>query len=122
MKLRSTVAAALGALTLVLALPGSAVAATGEFSYKYVTDLGHEEVIVLTDPHSGKCINLRAVGDDKLLPGYAPHNRTDTPVVVYRGASCTGAEWRLRANGNPTRDDLLVRSVRFEDPSTAQES
>ncbi|MFF3679954.1 hypothetical protein ACFYYS_39045 [Streptomyces sp. NPDC002120] len=114
MKLRNAAAAALAAFALALSMPGSAVAATGHFSYKYVTDLGHEETIVLTDPHSGKCINLRGVGSDELQPGYGPHNRTDTPVIVYKGANCTGSEYRLRANGNPARDDLLVRSVKFE--------
>ncbi|MGW7313202.1 hypothetical protein [Streptomyces sp. NPDC054854] len=117
MKLRNTVAATLGALTLVLSLPGSALAATGDFSYKYVTDLGHEERITLHDPHSGKCINLYAVGDDELTPGYGPHNRTNTPVTVYSGALCTGREWRLRANGNPATDQLEVRSVRFDAPA-----
>ncbi|MEU9081055.1 hypothetical protein [Streptomyces sp. NPDC048357] len=114
MKLRNAAAAALAAFALALSLPGSALAATGEFSYKYVTDLGHEETQVLTDPHSGKCINLRFVGSDELQPGYGPHNRTDTPVIVYKGANCTGPEYRLRANGNPARDDLEVRSVKFE--------
>ncbi|MDA5280499.1 hypothetical protein ACWGHM_11605 [Streptomyces sp. NPDC054904] len=117
MKLRNTVAATLGALTLVLSLPGSALAATGEFSYKYVTDLGHEERITLNDPHSGKCINLFAVGDDEVPPGYGPHNRTNTPVTVYSGALCTGREWRLRANGSPATDQLEVRSVRFDAPA-----
>ncbi|MEU9031268.1 hypothetical protein AB0D46_27895 [Streptomyces sp. NPDC048383] len=117
MKLRNTVAAALGAFALVLSLPGSSMAATGDFSYKYVTDLGHEERITLHDPHSGKCVNLHAVGDDDVPPGYGPHNRTDTPVTVFSGASCTGREWRLRANGNPTTDQLEVRSVRFDAPA-----
>ncbi|MFJ6756674.1 MULTISPECIES: hypothetical protein [unclassified Streptomyces] len=114
MKLRNAAAAALAAFALALSLPGSALAATGHFSYKYVDDLGQEQTLVLTDPHSGKCINLRAVGSDALLPGYGPHNRTDTPVIVYKGADCTGSEYRLRANGNPARDDLEVRSVRFD--------
>ncbi|MER6203814.1 hypothetical protein ABT234_41495 [Streptomyces sp. NPDC001586] len=114
MKLRNAAAAALAAFALALSLPGSAMAATGDFSYKYVDGLGHEQKIVLHDPHSGKCINLYAVGSDEELPGYGPHNRTDTPVIVYKGANCAGSEYRLRANGNPARDDLEVRSVRFE--------
>ncbi|WP_404957058.1 hypothetical protein [Streptomyces sp. 147326] len=114
MKLRNAAAAALAAFALALSLPGSALAATGHFPYKYVDDLGQEQTLTLTDPHSGKCINLRAVGSDELLPGYGPHNRTDTPVTVYKGANCKGSEYRLRAHGNPARDDLEVRSVKFE--------
>ncbi|MEU1501277.1 hypothetical protein [Streptomyces sp. NPDC005732] len=118
MKLRHTVAAALGSFALALALPGSALAATGDFTFKYVTALGHEELVTLHDPHSGKCINLYAVGDDAVPAGYGPHNRTDTPVTVYRGASCTGDQWRLRAHGNPATDQLEVRSVRFDAPNS----
>ncbi|MCX5194728.1 hypothetical protein OOK31_12605 [Streptomyces sp. NBC_00249] len=116
MKLRSTLAAGLGALTLVLSLSGSAVAAQGEFSYKYVDGYGQERKVTLHDPHSGKCINLHAVGDNKELPGYGPHNQTDTNVTVYLGASCDGPEWRLRAHGKAATDKLEVRSVRFDAP------
>ncbi|MFD7099834.1 hypothetical protein ACFV0B_15430 [Streptomyces xanthophaeus] len=117
MKLRNTVAAALGAFALVLTLPGSALAAQGDFLYKYVDQLGQEQHITLHDPHSGKCINLYAVGNDLVPPGYGPHNRTDTAVTLYLGASCTGDEWRLRANGNRASDRLEVRSIRFDDPN-----
>ncbi|MER5869415.1 hypothetical protein [Streptomyces sp. NPDC002044] len=114
MKLRNTAAAALAAFALVLTLPGSASAAAGDFHYKYVDDRGHEERITLHDPHSGKCVNLYAVGDDEELPGYAPHNQTDSWVTVYVGAGCTGPEWRLRPKGNAASDRLDVRSVRFD--------
>ncbi|MEU9165847.1 hypothetical protein AB0D29_36935 [Streptomyces sp. NPDC048424] len=114
MKLRNAAATAVAAFALVLSLPTSALAATGDFSYKYVDGFGLEHKVVLHDPHSGKCINLYAVGDDEVQPGYGPHNRTDAAVIVYKGANCAGAEYRLRANGNPARDDLEVRSVKFE--------
>ncbi|WP_327416021.1 hypothetical protein [Streptomyces sp. NBC_01233] len=114
MKLRNAAAAAVAAFALTLSLSGSALAATGDFSYKYVDGLGHEQKIVLHDPHSGKCVNLYAVGSDEVQPGYGPHNQTDAAVIVYKGANCTGPEYRLRANGNPARDDLEVRSVTFD--------
>ncbi|WP_327255734.1 hypothetical protein [Streptomyces sp. NBC_01244] len=113
MKLRTAVAAAAAAFSMVLSLPGSAFAAEGYFHYKYVDAFAQEQHVTLHDPHSGKCVNLYAVGDDEVQPGYGPHNDTDSAVVVYAGANCQGAEWRLRAHGNPARDDLLVRSVRF---------
>ncbi|MFD8146786.1 hypothetical protein [Streptomyces sp. NPDC059708] len=117
MKLRSTLGACLGAVTLVLSMTGSAQAAEGYFHYKYVDDWGQEQVVTLHDPRSGHCINLYAVGDDDQVPGYGPHNQTDTAVTVYLGASCQGASWRLKANGNPAKDTLEVRSVRFGDPA-----
>ncbi|MFJ3883594.1 hypothetical protein ACIPW5_39865 [Streptomyces sp. NPDC090077] len=116
MKLRSTLGACLGALTLVLSMSGSAQAAQGNFHFKYVDGYGHEQYATLHDPHSGKCINLYPVGDDDELPGYAPHNQTDTAVTVYLNPSCEGPQWRLRANGSPAKDTLEVRSVRFDAP------
>lgn len=114
MKLRNTAAAALAAFALVLTLPGSALAAEGYFNYKYLDGFGQEQHVTLHDPHSGKCINLYAVGDDDAPAGYGPHNDTDAAVTVYVGANCEGPEWRLRAKGQPARDDLEVRSVRFD--------
>ncbi|MFJ7268735.1 hypothetical protein ACIQV3_19185 [Streptomyces sp. NPDC099050] len=116
MKLRTaatTAGAAMAAFALILSLPGSALAAEGYFHYKYVDAYAQEQHVTLHDPHSGKCVNLYAVGDDEVQPGYGPHNDTDSAVIVYTGANCQGSEWRLRAHGNPARDDLLVRSVRF---------
>ncbi|MFJ9074761.1 hypothetical protein ACIRO3_05840 [Streptomyces sp. NPDC102278] len=114
MKLRHTAAAALASFALILSLPGSASAAVGEFHYKYVDEFGQEQPVVLQNPHSGKCINLYVVGEDDELPGYGPQNSTDSTVTVYRGAGCTGPEWRLRPHGKPATDELEVRSVRFD--------
>ncbi|MFD9381207.1 hypothetical protein ACFWBH_37850 [Streptomyces sp. NPDC059999] len=114
MKLRHTAAAALASLALILTMPGSASAAVGDFHYKYVDEYGKEQRVVLHNPHSGKCVNLHAVGEDDELPGYGPQNSTDSTVTVYLGAGCTGPEWRLRPHGRPATDELEVRSVRFE--------
>ncbi|MFF0480773.1 hypothetical protein [Streptomyces sp. NPDC004435] len=116
MKLRTTLGATVGALALILSTAGSAQAAQGEFHYKYVDGYGQERHVTLHDPHGGKCINLHAVGDDEELPGYGPHNNTDAAVTLYVGASCQGAEWRLKAHGKPAKDTLEVRSVRFDAP------
>ncbi|MFJ9338101.1 hypothetical protein ACIRP0_02275 [Streptomyces sp. NPDC101733] len=114
MKLRNTLAATLGALTLVLSMSGSAQAAQGDFSYKYVDGYGQERRVVLHDPHSGKCVNLHAIGDDEVPPGYAPHNQTDANATVYLGANCKGPEFRLKAHGKQASDRLELRSVRFD--------
>ncbi|MGW0362212.1 hypothetical protein [Streptomyces sp. NPDC002990] len=116
MKLRNAVGATVAACALALSMSGSAVAAQGHFHYKYVDDMGREQHVTLHDPHSGKCFNLYAVGDDDALPGYGPHNETDSVVTLYLDVNCEGAEWRLRPHGKPARDDLEVRSVRFDFP------
>ncbi|MGW0390260.1 hypothetical protein ACWDYJ_05035 [Streptomyces sp. NPDC003042] len=114
MKLRNTAAAAVAAFALALSMSGSAVAAEGYFHYKYVDGYGQEQHVTLHDPHSGKCVNLYAVGDDDVEPGYGPHNQTDSAVTVYKETGCAGDEWRLRPHGKPATDALEVRSVRFE--------
>ncbi|WP_407562655.1 hypothetical protein [Streptomyces sp. 184] len=116
MKLRTALGSALAALALVLPMAVPAQAAEGAFHYTYVDGFGQERLVDLHDPVSGKCVNLHGVGHDDVLPGYGPHNETDTAATVYVGASCTGAEWRLRAHGRPARDDLELRSVRFDAP------
>ncbi|WP_051807796.1 hypothetical protein [Streptomyces sp. NRRL F-2664] len=114
MKLRNAAAAAVAACALVLSLPGSALAAEGQFHYRYTDDSGQEYRVVLDDPDSGECINLYAVGSDGVEPGYAPQNQTDSWVTVFAGADCAGPEWRLRPLGRPATDRLAVRSVRFD--------
>ncbi|MEU9146181.1 hypothetical protein [Streptomyces sp. NPDC048349] len=114
MKLRNTVAAAVAAFALVLSLPASALAASGDFHYTYRDDNGVERSGTLHDPESDRCVNLDAVGSDDVDPGYAPHNQTDSWVTVYLGADCEGPDWRLRPHGRPATDRLLVRSVRFD--------
>ncbi|MFW6690851.1 hypothetical protein [Streptomyces sp. MAR4 CNX-425] len=116
MKLRTALGACLAALALVLPAAGPAQAAQGDFHYTYVDGFGQEQHVALHDPVSGKCVNLYAVGDDEKTPGYGPHNDTDTAVTVYRGANCTGPEWRLKAHGRPARDALELRSLRFDAP------
>ncbi|MFF2522131.1 hypothetical protein [Streptomyces liangshanensis] len=115
MKLRSSLAVTLGALALTLSMSTSALAATGEFHYKFRDDSGQELSVTLPDPRSGGCINLYGVDSDDLPPGYAPHNQTDARATVYEGTNCEGNEWTLRPHGRPASDRLLVRSVRFED-------
>jgi hypothetical protein len=120
MKLRSAFGACVAALALVLPTAGPAQAAQGEFHYKYVGSSGLERLVTLHDPASGECKNLYGVGDDAVPAGYGPHNDTDTAVTVYLGANCTGAAWRLMAHGRPARDDLELRSVRFDAPVDAR--
>lgn len=117
MRLRIAVAAFAAATAVVLGLPGTALAADGQFHYTFVDATGTEQRATLQDPYSGECINLRAVGSDDLRPGYAPHNQTASWVTVFQGADCNGPPgppaWRLPPRGEPAGAQLEVRSVRF---------
>ncbi|WP_330296962.1 hypothetical protein [Streptomyces sp. NBC_00503] len=117
MKLRSAVTAGLAGLVLALAVPGSAFAATGDFSYAFTDDKGASLTVTLHHPASDECINLPYVGSEWVTPGHSPHNQTDEWVTVYAGADCQGPDWRLRPHGNQATDKLKVRSVHFHGPN-----
>ncbi|MEU6823177.1 hypothetical protein ABZ921_21305 [Streptomyces atriruber] len=112
MRLRHTVAAALGALALVVTLPTSASAATGDFSYKFVGMNGSHQSVTLHDPQSPGCIVLPEVADPGASePAFAPRNDTDEWAMVFTEPDCTGDSWTLRPHGNPATDRLKLRSV-----------
>ncbi|MGW2426756.1 hypothetical protein ACWC0C_47815 [Streptomyces sp. NPDC001709] len=116
MRLRHTLGAALGAVALVATLPASASAATGDFSYKYVGLDGTVQSVTLHDPQSPGCITLPEVADPgSSEPAFAPHNDTDTWVMVFTEPDCTGNSWTLRPHGHPATDRLKLRSVFLTD-------
>ncbi|OEJ38845.1 hypothetical protein AR457_24235 [Streptomyces agglomeratus] len=108
MRLRSTLAATVGAFALVLTLPTSANAADGTFTYQYADQSGE-----LTNPPSGECITLPEVADEQVLPAHTPGNATDAVATVYAGSECTGPQFDLRAHTGHGSDRLKVRSVVF---------
>ncbi|MCN9242367.1 hypothetical protein NGF19_16470 [Streptomyces sp. RY43-2] len=105
--------AASSALVLLLAAPGSASAATGQFRYSYTTEEGYEAVGFLNNPDSGTCINLHGPGSEPGSPGRAPKNRTDATATVFLGADCEGDIYYTLRPGAGAGDRLLVRSVVF---------
>ncbi|MFI6685094.1 hypothetical protein [Streptomyces sp. NPDC050485] len=113
MRFRSTVAAALGALALVVALPTSAGAATGEFTYTYTDHNGEPHVGRLIDPRSRECVKLDEVADPHRSPAHSPRNRTDATAVVFTDIHCKGDHFSLRPHGGHASERLKVRSVRF---------
>ncbi|MGW3209255.1 hypothetical protein [Streptomyces sp. NPDC001135] len=113
---RHTAAAALGALALVVTLPSSASAATGDFAYKFVGLDGSPQSVTLHDPVSPGCITLPEVADPgSSEPAFAPHNDTDVWVMVFTEPNCTGNSWTLRPHGHPATDRLKLRSVFLTD-------
>ncbi|MGX1884658.1 hypothetical protein [Streptomyces sp. NPDC055287] len=108
MRLRSTLAATVGAFALVLTLPAPAGAADGTFTYKYADQTG-----TLTNPPSGECVTLPEVADETVLPAHTPGNATNAAATVYAGAECTGPQFDLQAHTGHGSERLKVRSVVF---------
>ncbi|MFM9372776.1 hypothetical protein [Streptomyces sp. Da 82-17] len=113
MRLRSAFTAVLGAALLLVAVPGSASAASGQFRYDYVTLEGHAVTGFLNDPPSGECVNLPGVGWENPLPGHSPKNRTDAWALVFTDTDCEGDSFRLRPHTGGASERLKVRSVVF---------
>ncbi|MFF2503832.1 hypothetical protein ACFVTY_10720 [Streptomyces sp. NPDC058067] len=112
MRRSTTVAASFAAFALALALPASAQAATGDFSYQFVGLNGRAQSVTLHDPASPACLTLPEVADPGASePAFAPHNDTDEWVMVFTEPDCTGDSWTLRPHGRPATDRLKLRSV-----------
>ncbi|MBV6698065.1 hypothetical protein [Kitasatospora aureofaciens] len=107
MRLRNTVLAAASAIALVLAVPVSANAATGDFLYK----VGPGVETGLADPQSGRCIDLPGTTEE--TPGFAPWNLTSSTATVFLDAHCDGDVFYVMNPGKKLGDRLKLRSVVF---------
>lgn len=112
MRLRHSVAAGLGALALALAVPATAGAATGHFSYLYETPGGTTSA-VLVDPPSRECVNLPEVAHPWQSPAHSPRNRTASTAVAFSGPDCTGRHFSMRPMTGYASERLEMRSVLF---------
>lgn len=114
MRLRTTAAAALGALALIVSLPGSASAADGDFTYTYTTSHGYRQTVALLDPPSRECVTLPGLADpDSSEPADTPWNNTGSTATVFTGPDCDGAHYTLRPDGGHASSRLKLRSVVF---------
>ncbi|WP_405999168.1 hypothetical protein [Streptomyces sp. NBC_00829] len=113
MRLRTVSAAALCALTMLLAAPGSAAAADGEFVYAYEDIGGNPHLGYLFDPPSGECITLPEVASEYVTPAHSPTNLTDATATVFTGVDCEGDHYVLRPFGGHAGTRLKLRSVVF---------
>ncbi|MEU2390988.1 hypothetical protein [Streptomyces sp. NPDC007369] len=114
MRLRNAAAAAFGALTLVLTIPTSAIAAEGEFRYVYSGPDGSPQVGILENPVSGECFTLPEVADPGASsPAHSPRNRTDATAVVFTEPDCEGDWFSLRPHTGYGSERLKLRSVVF---------
>ncbi|MFD5419552.1 hypothetical protein ACFWJT_16195 [Streptomyces sp. NPDC127069] len=114
MRLRRASIAALGAFTLLLAIPQSASAAVGEFQYTYIGLDGKPHVRILLDPESRECITLPEVADPNATePAHSPRNRTTSTATVFTEPECEGDFFSLRPLTGRGSERLKLRSVVF---------
>ncbi|MFG2983405.1 hypothetical protein ACGFYQ_19505 [Streptomyces sp. NPDC048258] len=112
--LRNAALAAAGALTLLVAVPGSAHAASGQFSYSYIGLDGQEQRAALVDPESRACITIPEAADPGASePAFSPRNRTDSSATVFTEPDCTGDYFTLRPYTGYGSSRLKLRSVVF---------
>ncbi|MFB7125056.1 hypothetical protein DR950_11480 [Kitasatospora xanthocidica] len=107
MRLRNAMLAAASAVALVLAVPFSANAATGDFLYK----VGPGVPVGLADPQSRECIDLPWTTEED--PGFAPENRTQSTATVFLDFGCSGDVFYVMNPGKKLGDRLKLRSVVF---------
>ncbi|WP_151771009.1 hypothetical protein [Streptomyces abyssomicinicus] len=100
------------AVALLVAVPGPASAAAGQFRYTYTTTEGYDAVGFLNNPPSGECVNLQGPAAEPGSPSRAPSNQTDATATVFLDSDCQGATYTLRP-GARASERLLLRSVRF---------
>ncbi|MFJ9917804.1 hypothetical protein ACIRSF_00775 [Streptomyces rubiginosohelvolus] len=113
MRLRSALAAALGAGVLLITTPAPASAVAGQLRYDYMTAEGFEASGFLSSPPSGQCLNLPGAGEDNPQPARSPKNRTDAWATVFTGTDCEGDSFPLRPHTGGASKRLKVRSVVF---------
>ncbi|MFJ2744411.1 hypothetical protein ACIO3O_32695 [Streptomyces sp. NPDC087440] len=112
MRFRTSLAAALGALALVVTLPTSANAATGQFAFTYNRD-GKTIEATLHDPKARECIDLDEVADPSTTPAHSPRNRTNSIATVFTDLECEGESFPLKAHSGHAGEGLKFRSVLF---------
>lgn len=114
MRLRRASVAAIGAFTLLLAVPQSASAAVGEFQYVYVGLDGHSHTRILLDPDSHECVTIPEAADPNAqLPAHSPRNRTTSTATVFTEPDCSGDYFTLRPLVGRGNENLKFRSVVF---------
>ncbi|WP_405714152.1 hypothetical protein OG264_33165 [Streptomyces xanthophaeus] len=115
MRLRNALAAALGAAVLVVAMPGSASAATGSLDFKY-GDVADPTEWQIQFPNLNECYAVPKV-DGAYVDAYAPENRSNADAAMFLDAACEdpgedGKEVLLHP-GDTRGNEYHFRSVRF---------
>nr|WSZ95394.1 hypothetical protein OH820_06770 [Streptomyces sp. NBC_00857] len=119
MRLRSTLAAVVGAVALLVSVPGSSSAsssassaAVGEFHYVYTDIAGHPQPGKLVNPPSRRCITIPEAAGEYVPPAHSPRNLTKSTATVFTGLRCDGEHYTLDP-GKSASSRLKLRSVVF---------
>ncbi|MFC9653458.1 MULTISPECIES: hypothetical protein [unclassified Streptomyces] len=112
MRPRTTLAAAIGALALLVAVPGSASAAEGEFTYIYTDIAGKPRVGGVVNPGDRVCVTIPEAAGEYVPPAHTPRNHTTASALVFTGPDCDGEQYSLRPGGSAS-ERLKLRSVVF---------
>ncbi|MGO1052515.1 hypothetical protein [Crossiella sp. CA198] len=113
MRLRAALLAVASVCALGLALPGTASAAVGDFTYRYYDENEELQVGSLVDPPSGECIEIPEIADWD-VDAFRPRNDTDSTAVVFTDDNCESDRYfSLRPFGGKGSDRLKLRSVTF---------
>lgn len=96
MRLRTSVAATVGALALVITLPASAGAAQGDFTYQHYNRAGIAQTSGLMNPQSRECITLPEVENARTAPAHSP---ATTPTPRRRSSRVSTVKARTSPSG-----------------------
>jgi hypothetical protein len=113
MRLRNTLAAAVGAAGRTGRGGHGHHQDGGEFRYTYHDQAGLAREARLVDPPSRECITLPEVADEAVPPADSPRNDTDATATVFTNDDCSGDYFSLRPFGGRASDRLKLRSVVF---------
>ncbi|MBW5482513.1 hypothetical protein [Streptomyces bambusae] len=111
MRLRTTAAAVVGALALVLPASGQAFAADGDFHYTFVDHNGAEQSAQIRDLENDKCLPLEHTSAAE--PAVEVANETDAVALLFDNAECKG-EPRAVAGPGERAGDVHAVAVVFE--------
>lgn len=116
---RTAVILGTAALLGVLATPGSASAALGDFFYTYTGADGVEHRQKLDDEGrnslaSRECHNVKEAEAEGTKPAHSPKNNTDEKVYLFKDIDCDGT-YQVLGSGAEGGKNLEFRSFFFQD-------
>ncbi|MCX4528194.1 MULTISPECIES: hypothetical protein [unclassified Streptomyces] len=120
MRVRTTAAALLGALAIVLPTAGPSLATDhdgrdgrtlGELHYRFVDENGYERQAQLQPADNDTCYRLTHTSESD--PAYQVRNETRSLAILFDNATCSGREVETLAPGQRSRGNLEVASVLF---------
>ncbi|MFE3992509.1 hypothetical protein ACFXPW_12615 [Streptomyces goshikiensis] len=120
MRVRTTAAALVGALAIVLPTAGPSLAGghdghdgrnLGELHYRFVDQNGYERQAQLRPADNDTCYRL--TGTSESDPAYQVRNETRSLAILFDNATCGGRDVETLSPGQRSRGNVSVASVLF---------